>query len=164
MIKLDDIKAAIFDFDDTIAMHQNKDYRKDKNASSIDKENYYMDAYLYPNLFYEEMDICHSNDKVKKLLEVLREKDIKLYCVSGMSNSLNYKAKESFINTHYGNDIELIFTKSQESKLNMANIISRINDCKINEVLFVDDNEKLVAFLNKNEISAISVNDIDSLY
>ena len=47
-INLSNIKVAIFDFDDTIAIHKDKDYQKHRNESEEKLQNYYLNAYLVP--------------------------------------------------------------------------------------------------------------------
>ena len=71
--------------------------------------------------------------------------------------------KEYFVHKYYGNDIEVISTKNQKLKIDASKIISKINDCNLNEILFVDDIEKNVINFNKIGIKAILPNDVDSL-
>lgn len=139
MIKLDDIKIAIFDFDDTLAIHKNINYRDIKNRTKEDKEKYYMDAYLYPKEFYEDIDPCYILPEILDFINILRNRNIKLYCVSGMRNSFNLEAKEYFIKKYYGNDIKLIITKNQDSKIDVSSILAKINKCNLSNILFVDD-------------------------
>ena len=48
-------------------------------------------------------------------------------------------------------------------EIDASKIISKINDCNLNEILFVDDIEKNVINFNKIGIKAILPNDVDSL-
>ena len=78
-----------------------------------------------------------------------------------MKNSFHRKAKEHFIHKHYGHDIELISTSSQESKVDAVKIIQRINKCNLDEVLFVDDiKENIIRFKNLG-ISALLPDEIE---
>ena len=56
-----------------------------------------------------------------------------------MKFSFHLKAKQNFINKHYGNDIEVISASTQELKLDGVKIIQRLNSCNLQEILFIDD-------------------------
>ena len=84
-----------------------------------------------------------------------------MYCVSGMKFSFHLKAKEHFVHKYYGNDIEMISARNQELKIDAAKIISKINKCNLNEVLFVDDiEENIIGFKNVG-IKALLPNEIE---
>lgn len=84
-----------------------------------------------------------------------------MYCLSGMKFSFHLKAKQNFVNKHYGNDIEVISAGTQELKVDGVKIIQRFNKCKLDEILFIDDREDVVDLLNKNGIKSILVNNIE---
>ena len=162
-INLSNIKVAIFDFDDTLAIHKDVDYLKHRNESEEKQLNYYLNAYLKPEKFYEMVEPCDMSESIFRLINILRKNNVKLYCVSGMKFSFHLKAKEYFVHKYYGNDIEVISTKNQELKIDASKIISKVNGCNLNEILFVDDIEKNVINFNKIGINAILPNDVDSL-
>ena len=162
-INLNNIKVAIFDFDDTLAIHKDADYKKRRNESEENLINYYLNAYLNPNSFYEIIEPCNISEPIFKLINILRKNNVKIYCVSGMKFSFHLKAKEYFIHKYYGNDIELISTSDQKTKIDASKIISKINKCNLNEILFVDDIEKNVVNFNRIGINAILPLDVDSL-
>lgn len=64
-----------------------------------------------------------------------------------MKFSFHLKAKQTFINKYYGSDIEVISTSEQKLKLKGTRIIAKLNDCKLNEILFVDDNLEVITLL-----------------
>lgn len=109
---LANIKVAIFDFDDTLAIHKDVDYLKHRNESEEKLLNYYLNAYLNPNSFYELIEPCDMSESIFKLINILRKNNVKLYCVSGMKFSFHLKAKEYFIHKYYGNDIEVISARN----------------------------------------------------
>ena len=47
MIYLNKIKVAVFDFDDTLAIHKDKNYIQRRKGSN----DYYIQAYLHPDTF-----------------------------------------------------------------------------------------------------------------
>jgi hypothetical protein len=77
-----------------------------------------------------------------------------------MKFSFHLKAKQSFINKHYGKDIEVISTSSQELKLKGVKVIQKINNCNLDEILFVDDRQDVIDLLTQNGIKGINVYDI----
>lgn len=160
---LSNIKVAIFDFDDTLAIHKDVDYLKHSNESEEKQLNYYLNAYLKPEKFYEIVEPCDMSESIFRLINILRKNNVKLYCVSGMKFSFHLKAKEYFVHKYYGTDIEVISTKNQKLKIDASKIISKVNNCNLNEILFVDDIEKNVINFNKIGINAILPNDVDSL-
>ena len=160
---LKNIKVAIFDFDDTLAIHKDKDYQKHRNESEEKLQNYYLNAYLNTERFYEIIEPCNMSESILKLINILRKNNVKIYCVSGMKFSFHLKAKQYFVHKYYGNDIEVISTRNQELKIDAAKIISKVNNCNLNEVLFVDDIEENIINFNKVGINALLPNDVDSL-
>lgn len=162
-INLNNIKVAIFDFDDTLAIHKDKDYIRHRNENEENLLNYYLNAYLNPNSFYDSIEPCNMSKSIFKLISILRENNVKIYCVSGMKFSFHLKAKEYFVHKYYGNDIEVISTRNQELKVDAVKIISKVNNCNLNEILFVDDIEENIINFNEIGINGLLPNDVDSL-
>jgi len=44
-------------------------------------------------------------------------------------------------------------------KVKGTKVIQRINNCNLDEILFIDDRKDVVEFLNQNNIKAINVDD-----
>lgn len=162
-IDLNNIKVAIFDFDDTLAIHKDKDYIKHRNESEDNSLNYFIKAYLNPNSFYETIEPCIVLDSLQNLIKFFELKGVKMYCLSGMKFSFHLKAKEYFIHKYYSEMIEIISTRSQEIKCDAVKIIQRINDCNLNEILFVDDMEENIIRFNNMGIHALLPKEIDQL-
>lgn len=159
-INLNNIKLVIFDFDDTLAIHKDKDFSKHRSESEENFVNFYYNAYTNPNYFYDEIEPCTKSEVLYNLIDVLRSKNIKMYCLSGMKFSFHLKAKQSFINKYYGEDIEVISTSSQELKLKGLKILQKISNCNLNEILFIDDRQDVVDLLIENGIRGINVKDL----
>lgn len=160
-INLENTKVVIFDFDDTLAIHKDKDFSIHRRESEDKYLGYYLNAYKNPNTFYENIEPCEKSQMLYNFTVELRNKGIKMYCLSGMKFSFHLKAKQLFINENYGKDIEVISTASQELKLDGVKIIQRLNDCKLENILFIDDREDVVDNLNKSGVNAILVNNIE---
>lgn len=148
-IDLNSIKVIIFDFDDTLAIHKNKDYGKERRENNDKYLNYYLNAYLNPNTFYDTIEPCIISKQLQTVVEICEKQGIKMYCVSGMKYSFHLKAKEHFVHKYYSENIEVITTGSQESKCDAVRIIQRINNCNLNEIVFIDDiKENVINFNN----------------
>lgn len=159
-VNLNNIKVAVFDFDETLAIHKDKDFTKHRSESEENFTNWYYNAYRNPNNFYEKIEPCTKSQILYDLINNLRNKKIKMYCLSGMKFSFHLKAKQTFVNKYYGNDIEVISTSEQDLKLKGIRIIAKLNNCRLDEILFIDDNLDVIALLEKNGINAVHVNNI----
>ena len=159
-IDLSNIKVAIFDFDATLAIHKDKDFSDHRKVSKENFISFYEKAYKYPEHFYDDIEPCARSERLYELVTILRKKNIKMYCLSGMKFTFHLKAKQAFVSKYYGDDIEVIATSSQEFKLLGVEIIKKINNCESNEILFIDDLDEVVDMLRKNDIKAINVQDI----
>ena len=162
-IDLDKIKLAIFDFDGTLAIHKDKEYDKHRKQNKEKYYNYHINSYLYPDTFFEEIEPCVKSERLFNFINKLREKHIKIYCLSGMKFSFHLNAKKSFIKKYYGSDIEVLTCGTQELKLESLKMICLANNCKLDEIIFFDDKEEVVDLLNSNNIKAILVNGYEEI-
>ena len=159
-LNIDTIKVVIFDFDGTLAIHKDKDFVKHRNESDDKRLNYYASAFQNPNGFFEEIEPCDKSEILYNLINKLRNKNIKMYCLSAMKFSFHFRAKQDFVNKKYGKDIELISVGTQQLKLDGIKIISNINNCNLEEILFIEDLEDTVRYLKDNGINVININEI----
>ena len=65
-INLNNIKVAILDFDETLAIHKDKDFTKHRSESEENFSNWYYNAYKNPNIFYEEIESCTKSELLYK--------------------------------------------------------------------------------------------------
>ena len=159
-VNLNNIKLVIFDFDETLAIHKDSDFTKHRSETEENFINWYYNAYTNPERFYDEIEPCVKSEVLYNFVNDLRSRNIKMYCLSGMKFSFHLKAKQAFVNKYYGKDIEVISTSLQELKLKGVKILQKINNCNLNEILFIDDKSDVVELLNQNGIKAINVEDI----
>lgn len=162
-IKLSKIKVAIFDFDDTLAIHKDKDFLKHRNESENNFLNYFMNAYTSQSTFYETIEPCSVFEPLYKLVKFFEKNGVKMYCVTGIQFSFNIKAKEAFVHNHYSDKIEVISTNSQKSKVEAIKIISKLNRCNLNEILFVDDLEENITRFKDMGVKALLPSEVDIL-
>ena len=124
------ISVAFFDFDDTLAIHNNwGDMEKN------DRVTFYQKALENPDEFYETVMPCIVNTHLVKFIHNLKVSGVKLYCLSGMYCSLNAAAKLAFIRKHYSDDFELLTSSSQDAKQIVLDALSP----DPSQVLLVDD-------------------------
>lgn len=154
---LNHIKIAVFDFDDTLSIHDNKSWAEQRT------DDYYIQAYLRPEDFYDSIEPCHPSKKLQEIVQFCRANGIDMYCLSGMRFSLHYKAKETFINEYYGADVKLVSSASQELKADVLHMLAKIHNCSKNEVLFVDDLPTNISSLVELGYWAVNVNCIDDI-
>ena len=161
-IDLSNIKLAVFDFDDTLAIHKDRDFmKKHFEAGQENKNNYYFNAYIDPDGFYDDIEPCEKSEALNRLIMSLREKGVKMYCLSGMKFSFHLKAKQAFVDKHYGSGIEVISAASQELKLQGIRILQRVHNCELNEVLFIDDRQSVIDLLTENGVKGILISDLE---
>lgn len=157
---INEIKVAIFDFDQTLAMHKDKDYPIHRRESEEKRLEYYLTAYKNPDTFYDTIEPCEKSEELYNLICKLREKNVKVYCVSGAKYTFHLKAKQAFVNKHYGKDIEVIFVSANELKIDGVRIIQKYHHCKLDEILFVDDKKEVIEMMSANGVKALLVDDI----
>ena len=121
MSSIKDIRVAIFDFDDTLAIHRDNNYVENRKA---DEDGYFLKAYENPQDFFENIEPCITNTDMENLVCYCRNENIPMFCVTGMRFSLHMPAKAAFIQKHYGDDIELIMSAGQERKTDVVRIIT----------------------------------------
>lgn len=158
-MNFDNIKIAIFDFDDTLAFHIDREYTEHRKKGNT----YWINAYKNPDIFYEELEPCIVPEQMKKLVNECRNNKIKMYCLSAMRFSLHLKAKEIFIKNNYGNDIEFFSASSQERKIDVVNLMCEIHNCKYENILFIDDMEDNILNMKNLGIYALTPNDVKNI-
>lgn len=157
----ENIKLAIFDFDDTLAIHMDQEYGKHRHENGI--ENYYKNAFEHPDSFYDEIEPCKISKDMFNLIGYLRLNNVKMYCLSGMRLSLHYDAKQYFINKYYGKDIKLLTAYPQEYKVNVVKILQKSFQCEPDEILFIDDNKKVVDLMRLQGYNALLVKEVKEI-
>ena len=162
-IDIDKIKVAIFDFDGTLAIHQDKNYLNRRKESEEKRLGYYLNAYKNPDTFYDDIEPCLRSEPLYELINILRKNNVKMYCLSGMKFSFHLKAKQTFINKYYGRDIEAVTAASQELKVDGVKIIKDYNKCNLDEILFVDDIEENIINLNNIGVKALLIEDVEKI-
>ncbi len=156
-IHLVNIQLAIFDFDDTLALHKDPAYSYDK------KPDYYIQAYSSPEIFYETIEPCDVNNEIKKVIIRCRDNGIPMFCCSAMKFSLHAKTKQNFINNHYGNDIGFIIASTQENKDDVLETMAKAKRIERSRILFIDDDMENIKRIREKGFSAIHVSEVSTI-
>lgn len=67
------------DFDDTLAIHRDREYLQHRNENEENLQNYFLNAYLNPEKFYEIIEPCNISQLIFKLIDILRKNNVKIY-------------------------------------------------------------------------------------
>lgn len=154
-------RLAIFDFDDTMALHKDRDYVKHRKETG--ESEYYRKAFEHPYTFYEIMEPCDESEELKNLIGYFRIHNVKMYCLSAMRMSLHARAKQFFINHHYGEDIELLSVSSQDGKVEAVKILQEIHGCEPCEVLYIDDVPEIVTMMQQHGYVSVLSKSVGSI-
>lgn len=161
-IKLpENLKIAFFDFDNTLALYI--DDECEERVKEYGEDKYYANAFEFPDVFYENIEQCIASVEMVELVNYLRKKGVKLYCLTGMKTSLNAQAKKSFIKNHYGDDFDFYSAGTQSLKRMVVCIIREVNKYEPEEVLFVDDLAENIEMMRNDGVFAILANDVKNL-
>ena len=71
-INLDNIKVAIFDFDDTLAIHKDRDFLKHRSENEETYLNFYLNAYLNPETFIEVI-ACYPQERKTDAVKIIQK-------------------------------------------------------------------------------------------
>jgi len=154
------IKVAVFDFDDTLAIHLNRYYLDDRKNSEETWLNFYIKAYTNPDFFYDEVEVCLAPESLKLLVSELRNNGAKIYLLTGMPCSLNFEAKKAFVHKYYGNDIECLSVMDQKTKITAMKVLQRLHSCSPEQILLVDDIPSNIGLAKDAGFSAALTTDV----
>lgn len=138
-------RLAVFDFDDTLAIHPSYLYDDDKfgHTSCLTGDpNYYSHSYAPPVM--------------QNLIANLRNECVYLMCLTHESTSLVQPLKQSFLDKWYGPGIELVFTSKPEYKPRDICIKCNMLGIEPCDVLFIDDKIGTVVAARKYGINALT--------
>jgi len=129
------IKCVLFDFDDTLAIHQDhKEYTKEEdeyfNAKIIKGE------YNWPRSVISEhmklfLDYCDSNN-------------MKMFLISA-SPAMIANEKLKWVENNYGYKLSNLCVNTHEDKVNIAKSVSIAYGINLDEILIVDDYFKVLS-------------------
>lgn len=130
MIKLQDIKLVLFDFDNTLCLHT-----KYTNNEDIEQ------AYDI-NILLEDKDPwenCLVSSHLKQFMELCVERNIKIGLISATASSKHAVKKQNWVAEKYGFLPENYCVSSAENKIRMMRAITVTDEIDKSQILLVDD-------------------------
>lgn len=128
---IDNLKIVLFDFDNTLCVHT--DHKKwtesQKNAARAKLVSEDLSMY----------DGCKINDNLRKFMELLQTKNIRIGLLSTVESHPWALMKQRFVRERYHVKLENFCVGTQEGKLDMLNAIADSNGYSKQEVAIVDD-------------------------
>lgn len=130
MLDLEQIRVALFDFDDTLCIHTRRPQSKELpddvySARVFSGENPWPDG-VAPRIMQEFVSLCAAQS-------------VRLGLISGTSTHMRSEAKIAWVEKNYGVVMGNYCVGKQEFKQQMLHDICRHFHVQPSEVLFVDD-------------------------
>lgn len=140
MIKLEEVKVALFDFDDTLCIHKN-------HASSTEKQH----RLHHASIVRKELSMyseCTTSKHLKAFMLECKEKGVKLGLISATPSFAFSQVKHDWVLQKYGIDLENYCVGTFEAKLDVMIAISDAYKIPRSSILLVDD------YFRNNKMSA----------
>ena len=132
MINLENVRLALFDFDDTLCIHKSHAHN-DSKKNSI---KYYSNAVkLGAGIWKNSSPSKHMG----VLLNHCKERNIRLGLISATGQSVCSKAKLEWVSNMYGLELENFCVDTAQSKVLMLTALAEVYNLNADEILLVDD-------------------------
>lgn len=146
MIRLDNIKAVFYDFDDTLCIHANRNV----NASRTD---YWRELLTQGHKYYD----CPSDSVglgMKQMIEDCKARGIEQYIITWASSNAKYKPVLDWCAEHFGEDtfIDCICVSKYKYKVDYIKAFTEAKGLFTANVLLVDDYFRTLDYADKNNI------------
>lgn len=135
MLYLSKVKFAVFDFDDTLCLH---DKMKSKDW---DREEY--DAKILSR-GYDPWENSKPFTALKPAIDYFKEKEVDMYLMSWVASSFHATRKIEWVQEKFGVWMQDACTGSVEDKLRILKALAKHRGTAVEEVLFVDDNVEVL--------------------
>lgn len=129
MLNLNEVRIVLFDFDETLCVHQ-------KHTTGRDRIEYLTDILRNGADDYKEKD---ANLQLKKFIEVCFSNGIEIGIISACNSFITMEAKCKWADERYGIKFVNYCVDSAESKIDMMIAISRFKELQRSEIAIVDD-------------------------
>lgn len=130
MTDLSNIQLALFDYDDTLCIHQTHTERFKGSGES---------ASLLTLKGVDEWKNCLVPKFMVKFLNILSNKDIKMGLISCTNTYIMSEAKVDWVYREYGIKMLNYCVGRQDLKIPMAKDLREFYNIEPNQILFVDD-------------------------
>lgn len=129
MLDLNDIKLAVFDFDDTLCIR--------KRHNPVSRQDMYEEAL---SLGISSFDDCDYSRHMLMFIKMLEDKEISLGLMSWCEYFSLMKDKAEWVHRSYGVEMENYCVGARECKVVMLKALSRVKHIRESQILLVDDN------------------------
>ena len=130
MIFLEDIKLVLFDFDDTLCIHQ---IRKKGNSNNFNI------AMLNRDINYWDCKNCYPNHQMKIFMKLCASIHVDMGLISAVTSCCEAENKIQWIFEKYGFKLKNYCTGNAENKINIIKALLQSSALTPQNILFVDD-------------------------
>lgn len=127
MIKLDNIKYVLFDFDDTLCIH-NKHGEGDDSAYNV--------AVLSG---MNPWKLCNKSEHMQIFINICKAKNIKLGLISSTLSYKHMEAKQKWAEEGYDTTLENFCVGSPEAKIEIMKALAESQHIERHNIMIIDD-------------------------
>lgn len=128
MIKLDQLKCVLYDFDDTLCIH--KDHREGSDAA------YDRDVLINGAGAWRDCDI---NPHMKAFMNMCEASGVRQGLISATTSAKHMQGKVAWVKENYGVELENFCVGTPEAKLRIMLALADTSGFHKYEILIVDD-------------------------
>lgn len=129
-------KLALFDFDDTLIIHNNH-----SSVTDPDERKYNIKVFGGTYDWSNEM----ANRHMKEMLELLKSQETQLGLISATFSFKHMQAKQKHIKQIYGVELENYCVGSSSNKVPLLEDLAVAKGLKTNQIIFIDDRGDLIS-------------------
>ena len=130
MINLNNVKIVLYDFDHTLCIHSYHDCSNDTT------HEYNIEVLLHGKDAWSD---CKLNMHMKKFIEECNKRGIRQGLISATHSYKHASAKNDWVKTNYGIELENFCVATADDKIEMMNSIADAYKYSRDEILIVDD-------------------------
>lgn len=139
MINIDKLKMVLFDFDDTLAVHN-----EHKSGTAEDQLNYDTLAILGDFDAYKD---CAPNQNMVQFMQLCKDRKLQMGLISANTGYYHMDLKQKWVKEKYGISLEnYCVMLGEEEKAKAICAIANAFYMNHDELLIVDDNPKVIVY------------------
>lgn len=128
MIKIEKLKFVLYDFDDTLCIHQ--------RHRTLDEQTYNKNILL---LGKDTFEYCESNKQIKNFIKICEKKGIAQGLISATTSCKDAEAKRNWVAEKYDIYLNNYSVGSRKQKVAMLQAICDAYGLYPQEILLIDD-------------------------
>lgn len=140
-------KIALFDFDDTLIIHNNHDTINDPDEHEYNTK-VFDGTYNWSNGM--------ANRHMKEMLELLQSQGTQLGLISATFSFQHMLTKQKHIKEIYGIELENYCVGSSKHKVQLLEDLATAKGLRRNQIMFVDDRGELISEATNKGFTALS--------